>query len=480
MNELSKNIHRLKERTDFFHFDQFIIQKMLDGEKISSGQILPEVRKRAYLKCLAAMGKERFVAIQTLQKWFGIHGCTLPSRENIFRLGFALHMSVDEVREYLVHGLCEQDFQMNDYREVILIYGIGQQITYEETLTMISDYEKMLSEDITLIQHNQTNDMLQEYQLNCHLPPKEFLQWMFERCEYFKGYSKTVLDYFKLYKEEILTYVKEDACKMLDDLLEQTNYNQWAKKKRVSSKKKRKSVKQYIQMEKGKGGAGISESMEKNLLEMLQIANLSVKSNSELLLELYTSINKKVRNYKTNNRKDKTKKRFPLEINLMSDKYLSNLINISTHKERQLLLTITEHQLMRCQDVALCPNHILDCISRFGYEKKKRPTVEEAKCWVAKRRKEQGRRCQLLHRRDLLPLILCVSQKRYLKENNTQTDVDGEEARKKFVLLANATLSACHMELLQPERFELDAVLMQCFQEDELYCLSDVLEELVR
>lgn len=480
MNELSKNIRQLKERTDFFHFDRFIIQKMLDGERLPSGEISLEIRRKAYLKCLTAMGHERIAAIQTLQKWFGIHGRTLPSRENIFRLGFVLHLTVEEVREYLVSGLCEQDFQVNDYREVILVYCIGRQMTYQEALAMITDYEKMLSGDIVLVQHNQTNNLMEEYELKCHLPPKEFLSWMLEHCEYFKGYSKTVLDYFKLYKEEILTYIKEDACKELDELLKQTNYNQWIKKNKISAKKQCKSVEQYIRSERRKGNSAISEAMEKNLLEMSQIANLSTRSNSELLLELYASLNHEVRNFKTNNKKDNTKKRFPMEINLMNDKYLSNIINISLHKERQLLLSIAEHQLSMYEDRDLCPDHILESMERVGFAKKGKTTVEEAKSWVMKRSREQGRRCQILQRKDLLPLILCVAQRRYLRENNSETDVEGEEARKSFVLLANATLSACHMEPLQPERFEFDAVLMQCFQQDGLYFLPEVLEELVK
>lgn len=480
MSELSKNIRQLKKRTDFFHFDHFIIQKMLDGERLSAEQISPEIRRKAYLNCLDAMGENRVVAVQTLQKWFGIHGRTVPSRENIFRLGFALHMSVDEVREYLVSGLCEQDFQVNDYREVILVYCIGKQMTYQEALEMISDYEKMLSEDIVLVQHNKTNDLMEEYEFNCHLSPDEFLSWMYEHCDYFKGYSKTILDYFKLFKEEILTYIKEDACKELDELLKQTNYSQWLKKRKISAKKRRKSVEQYIRAERRKGNSTISESMEKNLLEMSQIANLSVQSNSELLLELYASLNQEVRNFKTNNKKDNTKKRFPMEINLMSDKYLSNIINISLHKERQLLLSIAEHQLTVYENKELCPANILDSIERVGYVKKEKTTVEEAKKWVMKRSKEQGRRCQLLQRNDLLPLILCVSQRRFLRENNSETEVEGEEACKSFVQLANATLSSCHMQPLQPERFEFDAVLMQCFQKDGLYFLPEVLEELVK
>ena len=47
MNELSKNIRQLKERTDFFHFDRFIIQKMLDGERLPFGEISLEIRRKA-------------------------------------------------------------------------------------------------------------------------------------------------------------------------------------------------------------------------------------------------------------------------------------------------------------------------------------------------------------------------------------------------------------------------------------------------
>lgn len=477
MNELAKSISQLKAREDFFRFDQFIIQKMLDMN-LEADEINEELRHKAYLECLSRMGKNRVAAVQTIQKWFGIHGYTTPSREKIFHLGYVLCLSAAEVREYFTRGLRQQDFQVNDYREVILVYGLENAFQYEDALVMIREYEGSLPVDVMLVQHNETNEMMQEYELNCHLPREEFMNWMLDRCEYFKGYSKTVLDYFSLYKKEILTYVKEDAGRELESLLKQTNYNEWVKKNKLRGRRKSKTIAQYIQAERRKSNREIPEYMEKSLMEMAEMASISIDSNTELLAELYASVNDQIRSYKTNNKRDVTKRRLPLEINFMNDKYLSNLINVSIHKERHQMLTIIDRELETYSTrKQYCPKPLCDALRQMGY-KAKRVLVGTAKEWVKKKRKEESRRCYIMDRNDLLPLIMCVSQKRYLKEKDDLTDIDGEEAGRQFVELANATLSACHMELFQPERYELDAVLMQCFQKDELYFLYEVLEEL--
>lgn len=484
MSELSGNVRKLKQKNDFFYFDQFLIEKML-GRNYDVEEITTQIRNQAYRTCVAAMGEDKVAAVQTMQKWFGIHGRTVPSRETMFHLGFALHLTMEEVREYLIRGLHEPDFQVNDYREVLFMYGYTNQLTYAHVLELIQKFESMLEPELELQQHNHTDDMMEEYQINCHLPENEFLEWMSDSAEDFKGYSKTVLDYFRLYKEEILLGIKEEAEQDLEELLSQTTYAQWEKSRfhkgfrKNGHADKKRNIQKYINVELRRDNGCISEDMEKRFKEVLEMAFLSVESNQELLAELYASLNSKVRNYKTNNLKDTSKKRIPLNVNLMSDKYISDLLNISIHKERQIHLSVIQNYLTRCEEDTPLPSWMEERLRIYKYDgdMEDRELLEQ---WLAKKLGEQKRRCNVLKRSDLLPLILCVAQHRHFIRENKKENTNIAAAKKEFVELANHTLSACHMELLQPERYELDAVLMMCYQKDDIHYFADVLEELVK
>lgn len=474
---LSDSIEALRKKGDFFEFDQFIIEKMLGAgalKRLNSRQ--EEIRRLAYRKCVTQMGDHHVAALQTIQKWFGIHNKSVPSREQIFQLGFALHLPEQEVRDYLKRGIREPDFQVNDYREVIFMYGLQHGLSYEEALDMIEEFQSGLPLDFEVNQHNHTNDLLGNYSVNSHLGRHCFLQWMYNYAGEFKGYSRTVLEYFKLLKKEILHEVKADAQLQLEGFLEQTSFFSWEERKRVSKKRRQKTIPQYLSSRIGK--AEVSVQMAENILEMLEMAQISEESNSELLAELYADVNYKYRNYKTNNKKDTCKQRVPMDVNLMNDKYLSEMLNISIHKEKQIRLLLLRSQLHKEEETAFCPDWAWDILREYGYSSKDRQ-IAGILDWLDQRIKTQTRRCNSIQRKDLLPLLLCVAQKRYLKQLQPGEEYQAEKAKNVFIEFANYTLSACNMELLNPVRYEFDAVLCLCYQPEELYSLSDVLEAIV-
>ena len=53
-----------------------------------------------------------------------------PNRENMIRLFFALGLSGDEAREWMVKGALEPDFQVNDFCELIYLYGLKKHLSY--------------------------------------------------------------------------------------------------------------------------------------------------------------------------------------------------------------------------------------------------------------------------------------------------------------------------------------------------------------
>ena len=184
--------------------DDFLMKKMLNSEKkhFSDDECYQAYRK--FLKLTTKDGK-RIAATQTIKKWFGIGGIKRPNREGLFKIGFDLRLSVKEMEELFVYVMREPDFQINDYREMIFLYGFYHQMTYDDCIKMIDCFEKSLPGDLSIRQHNCTNDIWEEYGKNCELDADDFLQWMLEKSEDFKGYSKTVLDYFRTIKEEIIS-----------------------------------------------------------------------------------------------------------------------------------------------------------------------------------------------------------------------------------------------------------------------------------
>lgn len=416
----------------YFRFDSYLIGKMLGKEwEMGAEKLTEEMRQQAYRICLQKMGQQKIASYQTIQRWFGIHGWSRPNREKLFELGFALEFSDYEAREMFVKGAMEPDFQVNDYREMTFLYGFEQSLGYEECLEMIDEFALALPGEFQVVEHNYTADIWESYGANCHLDRDSFLGWMKENAIYFKGYSKTVLGYFMDLKREILEEVKRDAAIRLDELLGETGFLQWERIKHLSRKKRNNTIPQFL---KRKRREGFSEELEKIILELLQMSGISEASNSELLTELYADVQFQ---YKIPNTRRKCG-----DLRILDDKYLSDLLNVGVQKERLINLLLRE--------------------------------VKEDNKELSHLIKEQRKRCHLIERQDILPLILCVSQKRYLRKGK---EYCAEDAKKSFINFANRILTSCQMVSVNEERYELDALLCSCFREGEMYMLSDVLEE---
>ncbi len=107
-------------------------------------------------------------------------------------------------------------------------------------------------------------------------------------------------------------------------------------------------------------------------------------------------------------------------------------------------------------------------------------SVSWAHKWLQQFQKKQKRRCLLLQRGDILPMVIYMVQKDYLK--NISSDIrqyNREEAVRYFEEVANATLLSCNMALLNQE-YDTDSLFYLCFQENDMYSLADVLDEIER
>ncbi len=408
---------------DFFNFDNYIVSRMLQLPSDKVINLTEEQREEAYQIFLEKTGQEKVASAQTIKKWFGIGGYSKPNRENMIRLFFALGLSGDEAREWMVKGALEPDFQVNDFCELIYLYGLKKHLSYQKCQEMIETFISHLSVDMEIHQHNNTNEIWHSYGEKNYLEPDEFLEWMYTIKEELKGYSMTVLNYFKDLKTEILREVQWEARKDLDLLLAETGFIRMETERKLPYINRKKAIQRYLRRcESGKGD-NISQDLIKCIRELLPMAELSLDSGTIFLSELFS--------YKNggNGRRNKN------DIRIMDDKYLSEILNISLQKERELKMLIN------------------------GADKSAL--------------KEQKKRCRLIGRQELLPLILCVSQKRYLREHG-DIDYNYVEARQQFETFANRILVACNMQPLQVDKLELDTLLSRCYEEDEMVEFSEM------
>lgn len=474
MENLADIIDALKKSKCFFSFDSFLIWKMgfLLTDNIYATNITEQMRLDAYHECMKRIGVNRVAAVQTIQKWFGIHGKSTPGRESIFRLAFALNLSCEETEEYLIEGLGETGFQINDYREVVFLYALQKEISYEEALCLIDEVERKFPDELQMLSHNETNKLWEAFMIKKELDKEEFINWMVSQGSYFKGYSMTALNYLRAFKQEILSEMKLDVRKNLEVLLAETNFYQWEKEKHYEGKEWNKTIPKFL-CESGHGSRKyVSDALGKNILELLKILEIPVDSNFEFLREFYaTTVEQK------SFLAEKRKVAKQIGWNLFDNKYLSELLNIGSQKEKQVNLLLLKRQTENFKRNRRCSKELLEQAHSCGYTGSGKISVEQLGVWADREQVRLGKRIRVIQRRDLLQLILTTAQLRYfhrLEQNREIYDV--KEGRRLFAQLADTALIACCMERLNIEKYKIDALFWNCYQQEEIYSVSDLLE----
>ena len=419
----------------YYRFDGYLIAKMQEITTEQAQEASEEMRYDAYRKCLKRCGDTRPCSTRTMKRWFGIDGYHKPGREQLIKLFFALGLTADQAEEWLVQGALEPGFQINDLREFFMIYCLEQHFTYEKCQKMIEMFMEQMSPDIPMEQHHETGKMWEAYRQNCDMAEEQFVEFALSMQKYFKGYSMTVLEYFRDLKDEILGYLRKEYESLLETTLAETSYYQWQAGRKLFGRREKTSqpdpdhVRQYLRAcETGKAQPP-SDDMVGRIKEYIHILERSCDSNAQLLENLYPD------------REDigapEGSRMQRGEIRIMDDKYLSEILNVGMQKERELQLMLEGADGRRLQ--------------------------------------EQRKRCRIIDRHDLLPLIFEVAQRRYLADNTRR--YCKEEAREAFALLADQILTACNMPGYQPEKYELDTILDVCFGETGMLSLYDIILE---
>ncbi|MGN0368907.1 MAG: hypothetical protein ACI4EK_09015 [Wujia sp.] len=458
----SQTLSRLYEENHFIYFDEFIVRKFV--QTIDEEPLTDEIRKKAYQNFYQAIGKVEIANPATMHRWFGLSGYAKPNREHIFQMAFCLRMSRQETEEYLLTGLNENSFQINDYHEMIYLYGIENTLPYDKCQDMIDMFEQKLTTDLEVSYTRNTGQMMREFEHRKNLPVNEFMLFMIDNVMYFKGYSNTTLRYWMEYRRQVLHYIREDAKQSLEQLLAETDYAQWKRKNPFMNKKNPyEMIRKYLG---SKNTNSVSQMWKDNILELAHIAYSMLDNSSLVHDELFLGSGAVA------------VKSGHSEVRNMTMKHMSDLLRVAQQKELAFRILAAIRMLEHEQKEEPCPDEVLELLRCLNGKTKAAWNCGAALKWLKTYQKEHKRRQLLVQRGDLLPFVLYVAQRRYLEEIRGDMELyEQQEARKLFQQMADCVLTACNMQRLQENR-ELDAVLLACFQEEEMYGYPDVLEAL--
>ena len=446
---------QLIDTSKFNTFDLFLIHRFLpDAEEITE-----EIRHTAFTKFRKSTNYYSFASLPTMKNWFGINGYTTPRRHKVYEIAYALHLDMEETRLAFIEGLHAPDIQYTDYHEIFYVYGLEHRFPFFDVQDMIGDFEKNYSERTSFSKTHNTQQIIEQFSFHKKLPADKFMEWMLSSAGMFKGYSQTTLDCFNSYRTQILISVQQDVRQQLETLLKETDYASWVHKRQIfPGKNPYVLIQKYVNSQKKRKYPTISDNLLKNIQELNKIAWSDAGSNGLLLSELFAS-------YKNN-------KYLPT----MTNKHLSDLLNLPIQKEREIRAERALAELTGLSSEAPCPKWIADFIADYTKNKVSPQTAGDALQWIEHFLSEQHRRCNLIDRKDLLPLIHYVAQERYLKEIHKSCNTYScDDAKALFTDMANATLTTCGMQTLDIRYFP-DSILLACFTKEEMYSYTDVLD----
>lgn len=460
-------IRELLQKKQYKRFDAFIICRMgyaLEGTKEEKELI----RRKAYHTFLTRVSEERPASLPTIRRWFGICDFKEPLREQVFRIAFAAGLSVEETKQYLMEGIREPSFQINDYTEIIAMYGLENHWSYTKYNDMVREYETGLERQQKISREANTQWLFREFEHVKQHSEEQFMYWMWKHAGVFKGYSKTAQEYLNKYREMVLEYMRQDAKKRLDLLLAETGYDAWKRRRFHNiSGNEWGSIQKYIRWNKSTRKKEVSDLLAENIMELARIVFSKNGKNTRLLSELFT-VSKK---------RDGSMEELPVDVvKAASGKYLSDLFHIPEQNEKWIRVRQAIRELENCRNGGKCPEYIREQICEYSKNKIQVESAEEALEWLEEYEREGRRRRHIVKRSDLLPMVLYVSQQKYLGHNAESGEhYQCEKAKKLFIDLANATMIACNMPEVD-STYLFDQILLACFQEDEVYGYGDVLE----
>lgn len=466
-----------------YGFDTFLMERLGGSEPADEKQ-----RRHAAFRALQKQLKDCDIAAPgTIRAWCGITKRSEPGRDKMYQLAFALHLTHEELKQYLIEGLRMPGVQVNDYREIIYYYGLEHKLSMEKCEEMILVFEKHMCRTYVPLQKTHTKRLWSFYNDWRKLDPVHFLKRMCTHAEMFKGYSKTTLDYFIRLKSELLQYIQEDVKKGMEEDLEQLGYRQWLEESGIDDGDDKELIKRFLKNISRRRKMQVNASAKELIRSVRRDCSVVYAEhgrNRDVLRELYAPVvqpgTKNIFYKRASGAAAKS------EIPYMSERHISDLLRVSLQKEREIQMAQALAYLRGEPKQDVCPEWIcayLDKLACEGHSDSDTPekvsgsvTIGEAEEILARQHQLQKKRCLLIQRDDLLPLLLEVSGRKYKKEQELLGQkTDREEAKNRFCRMANTVLADCAMACLD-ERYALDRLLLDSFSKSDVEGIADLID----
>lgn len=440
-------------------FDQFITVRWCDCA--DPGQIGAEERERAYKTLFAKIKNAHIANRQTVRRWFGMGGRTLPSRTHIIKLALATEMSVSEATEYLQFGISQPGFQENEYREFIAMYCLDHKMGLEKYEKMIQFYEKKCHMESGWEQISHTDWLREQYGIVKQYNEEEFLVWMYQNQKYFKGYSLTVLNCYRELMDKCLQIFRKGNENSMVELLESIDFFSWLKEEGndgsydnnkidqcIKTKKiypyiKAKDIERFIKNRLRSPGKKNGKLLDPEDATSLRNSVTIVYASRERICDLIAGVYTEMPIWKKTGKKYKVYRTLRDQLQRVDTKYLSEMLNIAILKEQQM---------------------------RLQLEIAKATDPKEKEQLEGKWRKSKAR-VHLISRSDLLILIQYIIYDRHGDELYAEQR-NKNAAREDFIQYANGIMESCGMRKID-ENYMLDDVLLLCL--DESCAFSEVI-----
>ena len=423
-------------------FESFITRKWCDYK-------LPKIicdtdREYAYKRFYRIVKNNNVANRQTIKRWFGLSdNKSTPNRNQIFKIAFALKLTVSEAEDYLKNGISDAGFQVNDYEEFIMMYCLDNAIDYGQYQKILEFYERKCETNCEFEHTSHTQGLVEQYWNVKDLSVEDFLVWMCNNQNYFKGYSLTLLNIYRSLIERSLKYVRRDIKSILMRELEPTGFFQWAKQQNINEPYEAQDIERFVKNKSRQKDTNMTADIVKEVRYLLAAAYAPKDRMTDLISEIYT--------FSSGRKGRKGVGEYPEiidEIKRVDSKYISELLHIATLKEEQMKRKM----------------HIA------SIEDEEEQREEKKKLAVYSQRVHQVQRC------DLLILI------QYVFYKSVMTDIEErkyyynrETAKNDFCEYANGILETCGMRLLN-ESYLFDALVFACFGEKDMYLFSEILE----
>lgn len=281
----------LAQIREYFYkkFDSFMIEKW-SGSPLED-PIPVSQREEAYARFYQKVKRAHVANRQTIRRWFGLgtqdeETLNPPNRKSIYKIAFALGLSMEETEEYLQYGISQAGFQVNDYEEFICMYCLENGMSQEKCQKMIDFFEEKCAGKLTVEQQSKTNWLREQFQIVKEYPEEDFFVWICRHRKYFKGYSLTVLNYYHKLVEKCLVWYREEVKKSLAMELKKVGFYEWLDESRREEELVSQDIQRFVKNRCRSKTNPLSKSCARDIREM----TAKVFADRDRLCDLVTGV----------------------------------------------------------------------------------------------------------------------------------------------------------------------------------------------